>query len=70
MKKLIVIIAILVMVTSCSTMGSQSSGQFDQKSLLAVEKTVEQNWWDMVKIGLGIGLDVLGKAILLNNLPW
>jgi len=69
-KKLIVIIAILVMVTSCSTMGSQSSGQFDQKSLLAVEKTVEQNWWDMAKIGLGIGLDVLGKAILLNNLPW
>ena len=72
MKKYLAVILILVMVIGgCASMGSRSGDQFDQKSLLAVEKTVEQNWWDIAKIGLGVGLNVLGRAILLNNyLPW
>ena len=69
MKKLIVIALIVTMLgAGCATMGSQSNDpNYTQKNLQVVEKTVQQNVWDIFKIGLG----VLGQAILMNNyLPW
>ena len=67
MKKLIATLAIIVILTGCATMGSQSTDAYTQKNLYVTEKTVSQNWWDVFKIGVGVGLDIVGRAILLNN---
>ena len=67
MKKLIVLIAIMAM-TGCATMGSQSNDKdYTSKNLYVTERSVSQNWWDVFKIGVGVGLDIVGRAILLNN---
>ena len=68
MKKLIAVISIIVILTGCATMGSQSNDKdYTSKNLYVTERSVSQNWWDIFKMGVGVGLDVIGKAILLNN---
>lgn len=64
MKKLIAILAIVVILSGCATMGSRSNDtDYTRKDLTVVEKTVEQNVWDIFKIGVS----GLINAILLNN---
>ncbi len=63
MKKLIAILAIIAILTGCATMGSHSNDAYTQKNLQVVEKTIEQNVWDLFKIGF---MGVV-NAILLNN---
>ena len=64
MRKLIVIIVIVaVLLSGCATLGSSSNDTYTQKNLQVVEKTIEQNVWDLFKIGF---MGVV-NAILLNN---
>ena len=68
MKKLIIIVCLISLLGGCATMGSQSNDpNYTQKNLQVVEKTVQQNFWDVGKIML----QGVIKAVLLNNyLPW
>ena len=63
-KKLFIILMIITVLGGCATMGSNANdNDYTQKNLQVVDKTIQQNIWDLVKIGVS----ALGQAILLNN---
>lgn len=70
MKKLIVLIMILTFLTSCASLPGVRGDNFANEAPvqnMVVKKAESDHWWDVSKMVLGMGLGVLGNAILLNN---
>lgn len=70
MKKLMVVLMILVFLSGCASLPGVRGDNFANTAPtenVVVKKAESDHWWDVTKMVLGTGLDVLGKAILLNN---
>jgi len=67
-KKLIVLVVILFLISSCATLPKGDSFNNNAPTQnMVVKKAESDHWWDMTKIFFGTAIGVIGQAVLFNN---